>query len=267
MIEFFECVWPKVRRDLEAFLSVIGGLILLILAIELIGCLFSGAAAACLPVWFEGAVAAVGVFMVFALVALLTLVLVNGAACAIGAGLDALEDFLGDTFDVENANGVSTVTGALTGTSQPTMCEEAQAALARAQQALAAAVAARAAQRERTDRARGRLRAAAAGLAVAIAAALSVPFWRPDLLPGAIAAVVAAVVLVVRRTQRLAAEVNALALSEAAVVRAAAAVAAASALVAVLCGASSGMPTTNPPKPGDSVNPPGGIATASTLKG
>lgn len=55
MIEFFQCVWPRVRRSVEDFLGSIGLLMVILLVVSFLGCLLSGAAAACLPAWFAGA--------------------------------------------------------------------------------------------------------------------------------------------------------------------------------------------------------------------
>jgi hypothetical protein len=145
--------------------------------------------------------------------------------CTISALLGAVGDI---------GAGVPTVVGAAIASGAVVNCQDARDLLAMARAALAAAEIARNRQAERVQEAKRSVQNATDMLIVAIAS-LAAAIFQPWLIPGVVAAILAAAEVLRRRSARLFEELAALAAREAEVLRALADVAAAEALVATLC--------------------------------
>ena len=239
-MNFLECATRNVWNDLKAHLAPLIALVGLVLFFALVGCLLSGTAPVCLPAWFEVCLYALGFIVAIAVLILLISVLFNGTLCLFDAAADAFTDATG----IEQADSV--VTSGLTAMD----CASAREELARLQRELETARSARDARAADVEAARRRVNAAVAALATAVVAVAAIPFWRPDLISGALVAVVVAGALVVRRATQLARAEDRLRAAQDVVERALAAVAAAAVIVDDICSEEQSGPTGEPLPPG-----------------
>lgn len=239
-MNFLECATRNVWNDLKTHLAPIIALVGIVLFLALLGCLLSGTVAVCLPAWFEACLYLLGFIVAYAVLIILISILFGATVCLFDAAADAFTDATG----IEQADSV--VTSGLTAMD----CASARAELARLQQELDNAKVARDALVADVESARRRVNAAVAALAIAVATVAAVPFWRPDLIIGAIVAVVAAGALVVRRGRQLAQAKDRLRAAQGVFEKALAAVAAATVIVDQICSEEQSHPPDEPPQPG-----------------